>query len=81
MASITLGKYGRIPFERIRGQCDLFRKNKLFYLMVAVEVPEEPVTEHDDIICIDMGISNIAVDATGEYYSGDQINDARKRNA
>ena len=49
--------------------------------MVAVEVPEEPVTEHDDIIGIDIGISNIAVDSTGKYYSGDQINDAKKRNA
>ena len=78
---ITIGKYGNIPFERIRGQCDLVRKNGLFYLMVAVEVPEEPVTEHDDIIGIDMGISNIAVDSTGKYYSGDRINDARKRNA
>ena len=81
LISMTIGKYFKIPFERIRGQCGLVRKNKLFYLMVVVEVPEEPVTEHDDIIGIDMGISNIAVDATGEYYSGDQINDARKRNA
>ena len=78
---MTIGKYVKIPFERIRGQCDLVRKNRLFYLMVAVEVPEEPVTEHDDIIGIDMGISNIAFDSTGKYYSGDKINDARKRNA
>ena len=26
----TMGKHGEIPFERIRGQCDLVRKNKLF---------------------------------------------------
>ena len=78
---MTIGKYFKILFERIRGQCDLVRKNRLFYLMVAVEVPEEPVTEHDDIIGIDMGISNIAFDSTGKYYSGDKINDARKRNA
>ncbi|MDA8142797.1 MAG: hypothetical protein M0T81_02300 [Thermoplasmatales archaeon] len=31
---ITIGKYGEISFERIRGQCDLIRKNKMFYLMV-----------------------------------------------
>ena len=81
LVSMTIGKYGKIPFERIRGQCYLVRKNRLFYLMVAVEVPEEPVTELDDIIGIDMGITNIAVDSTGKYYSGDRINDARKRNA
>ncbi len=81
MASITLGKYGRIPFERIREQCDLVRKNGLFYLMVAVELPEEPTVEPKDIISIDMGVANIAVDSTGKYYSGDQINDVRERNA
>ena len=75
---ITIGKYGEIPFKRIRGQCDLIRKNKLFYLMVAVESPEEPVTEPMDIIGVDMGIVNIAVDSTGRYYSGDRIRDVRE---
>ena len=78
---ITIGKYGEIPFERIRGQCDLVRKNKLFYLMVAVEVPEEPAVEPKDIIGIDMGIANIAVDSTGKYYSGDQVKDVREHHA
>ena len=77
---VTIGKYGEIPFERIRGQCDLVRKNKLFYLMVAVEVPEEPTVEPKDIIGVDMGIANIAVDSTGKYYSGDHIRDVRDHN-
>lgn len=75
---ITIGKYREIPFERIRGQCDLIRRNKQFYLMVAVEVPEEPLIEAKDIIGVDMGIENIAVDSTGKYYSGDEIKDVRK---
>ena len=79
--SMTIGKYGQIPFERIRGQCDLVRKNKIFYLMVAVEVMEEPTVEPKDIIGIDMGIANIAVDSTGKYYSGDLVNDVREHNA
>ena len=29
---ITIEKYCETPFERIRGQCDLVRKNKMFYL-------------------------------------------------
>ena len=78
---ITIGKYGEIPFERIRGQCDLVRKNKLFYLMVAVEVPEEPVIRHKDIIGVDLGIENIAVDSTGKYYSGDRVREVREHNA
>ena len=78
---ITIGKYGEIPFKRIRGQCDLVRKNKLFYLMVAVEIPEEPAIEPEDIIGIDMGIVNIAVDSTGKYYSGDRVREVREHNA
>ena len=78
---MTTGKYGKIPFDRVRGQCDLVRKNRLFYLMVAVEVPEEPTVEPQDIIGVDMGIVNIAVDSTGKYYSGDKINEVRKHNA
>jgi putative transposase len=49
--------------------------------MVAVEVPEEPVFKPEDIIGIDMGIVNIAVDSTEKYYSGDQINEIRGCNA
>ncbi|PYB67905.1 transposase [Thermoplasma sp. Kam2015] len=75
---ITIGKYREMPFERIRGQCDLIRKNKQFYLMVAVEVPEEPLVEAKDVIGVDMGIENIAVDSTGKYYSGEEIKDVRK---
>ena len=75
---ITIGKYGEIPFERIRGQCDLVRKNKLFYLMVAVEFPEGPSINPENIIGIDMGIVNIAVDSTGKYYSGDHIRYVRE---
>ena len=78
---MTIGKYGEIPFGRIRGQCDLVRKNTWFHLMVAVEVPEEPAVEPKDIIGIDMGIAHIAVDSTGKYYSGDLVNDVREHNA
>ncbi len=78
---ITMGKYGKIPFDRIRGQCDLVRKNKLFYLMVAVEMKEETPIEPKDIIGVDMGIENIAVDSTGKYYSGDEIKKVREYHA
>ena len=78
---MTMGKYGKIPFDRIKGQCDLVRKNKLFYLMVAVEMKEETPIEPKDIIGVDMGIENIAVDSTGKYYSGDEIKKVREYHA
>ncbi|EQD75344.1 ISSoc1, transposase [mine drainage metagenome] len=49
--------------------------------MVAVEVPEQPSIEPENIIGVDMGIVNIAVDSTGKYYPGDKNNDVREHNA
>ena len=77
---ITIGKYSEIPFNRMSGQCDLVRKHKIFYLMVSVDVPEQPVIEPKNIIGVDMGIANISVDSTGKYYSGDEIKNVREHN-
>jgi putative transposase len=77
---ITIGKYGEIPFNRMRGQCDLVRKHKIFYLMVSVDVPEQPVIEPKNVVGVDMGIANISVDSTGKYYSGDGIKEVREHN-
>ena len=78
---VTIGKCGEIPLDRMRGQCDLVRKHKLFYLMVSVDVPEQPVIEPENVIGVDMGIVNISVDSTGKYYSGDGIKEVRERNS
>jgi IS605 OrfB family transposase len=75
---MAIGRYGEIPFKRMRGQCDLVRKNGNFYLMVPVEVPEQATIEIKDVIGIDMGIVNIAVASTGKYYSGDEIKEKRE---
>ncbi len=77
---ITIGKYGEIPFNRMRGQCDLVRKHKIFYLMVSVDVQEQPVIEPKNIIGVDMGIANISVDSTGKYYSGEKVKEVRGHN-
>ena len=78
---ITIGKYGEIPFQRKRGQCDLVWRNRIFYLMVPVEVPEDSTIEVKNIIGVDMGIEKIAVDSAGKYYSGDDIEEVREQHA
>ena len=77
---ITIGKYADIPFDMVRGQCDLVRKHKIFYLMVSVDIKEEPVIEPKNVIGVDMGIANISVDSTGKYYSGNEIKEVREHN-
>jgi transposase len=49
--------------------------------MVVVEIPEEPTVKPMDIIGVDMGVVNIAVDSTGKYYPGDHIKDVREQSS
>jgi transposase len=46
---------------------------------VVVEVPEPPKIRPKDVIAIDLGIKNIAVDSTGETFSGNKIKKVRTR--
>jgi len=78
---VTIGKYADIPFDMVRGQCDLVRRHNLFYLMVSVDIPEQPVIEPKNVIGVDMGIANISVDSTGKYYSGEKVKEVREHNS
>jgi len=67
--------------RRVRGQADLILDNNIFYLMLVVELPDKPIFDAEKYIGVDMGIVNIAVDGTGETFSGAKVNNLRKRNA
>jgi len=60
-----------------RGQVDLLFKDNAFYLAVVVDAPEESPINPIDVIGIDFGVKNIAVDSTGECFSGDAIEKTR----
>lgn len=78
---IVLGGYhqGLLCGHRIRGQADLIFQDKIFYLMVIVDVPEKPEKDISGYIGVDLGIKNIAVDNTGEIFSGAKLNGLRHR--
>ena len=46
--------------------------------MVSVDIQEQPVIEPKNVIGVDMGIVNIAVDSTGKYYSGEKVKEIRE---
>lgn len=73
--------YHRLIRSRIRGQVDLiYHHNRdVFYLNIVVEVPETPQYEPKKTIGVDLGIVNLAVDSTGEIFSGDDVNNIRRR--
>ena len=76
---VVICEYHAPRFDRIRGQADLIFERGLFYLCVVVEVPESPMIVPTGVIGVDLGIKNIAVDSTGEEFSGNAIENVRTK--
>ena len=74
-----IGYYQRDRLANIRGQADLVLIKNIFYICVVIESSEEPTYDPVDVIGIDLGVENIAVDSYGETYSSRKIRDTRKR--
>lgn len=72
---------GLLCGNRVHGQADLILQNDVFYLLLVVEVPEGKPNSGNGFIGVDLGIVNIAVDSTGEVFSGSKVNNLRKRYA
>ena len=76
---MRMGEYQQVQFHRARGQADLVLVDNVFYLLVAVETPEESPLEPQGFIGVDLGIVNIATDSTGETFSGEAVEHTRQR--
>lgn len=70
---------GVIDNNRIRGQADLILQNGTFFLLLSIDIPESPKFTPRNIIGVDFGIKNLAVDSTGEVFSGNKLNAIRSR--
>jgi IS605 OrfB family transposase len=66
--------------NNIRGQAELILQSGTFYLLLVAEIPENSPIAVSSFIGVDLGIKNIAVDSTGEVFSGAKINSIRRRN-
>jgi putative transposase len=78
-APVKICDYHAPRLDRIRGQADLIFRNKEFYLCVIVEVPEPVLIVPTNVLGVDLGIKNIAVDSTGETFSGKKIDKTRAK--
>lgn len=83
LVPMIFGEYqkGVIGGRRIRGQADLVLIDKVFYLLIVIELPDSFLTDTKDFLGVDLGIKNIAADSDGETFSGDKINGMRHRQA
>ncbi|MCP1715682.1 IS605 OrfB family transposase [Methanocalculus alkaliphilus] len=77
--TMSYGRYQPLELKRVRGQADLVLIKNQFYLLLIVDIPEDPQLEPQDIIGVDLGIVNIATTSTGETFSGKQCTESRKK--
>jgi IS605 OrfB family transposase len=61
------------------GECDLVRRDGMWFLHATVEVPEPQVHAPDGFLGVDLGIVNLATDSDGRRYAGGALNGYRRR--
>lgn len=78
---VVMGDYQRekIRIGKIRGEADLTYRDGKFYLLLAVEVPNEETQTTGWHLGVDLGIKNIAVDSDGEVFAGNHLQNVRCR--
>lgn len=62
-----------------RGESDLCLIRGEFYLLTACEVDEPTPKDVEDFLGVDLGVTNIATDSTGEVHQGKTVTNVRYR--
>lgn len=73
------GDYQRELLKIRKGEVDLMLIQGIFYLACTCEIDEDSLINPVDVLGIDLGIINIAVDSKGNCYSGKAVEKYRKR--
>lgn len=78
---MVYGEYQSERFDRIKGQCDLVKRDGRFYLIATVDIQERPPVEVKDFVGVDLGIVHVATTDDGAEFSGKQVDIIRQRSA
>ncbi len=65
--------------EHKRGEADLVLRDKVFFLLVSLDIPDPEVYEPDGFLGVDLGIANIATTSDGAIMAGRRLNRYRRR--
>ncbi len=79
LVAMQMGDYQRVQFGRGHGQADLVLVDGVFYLLVVIDTPTAPLMDTKEFIGVDLGIVQIASDSEGEAFSGDAVENTRRR--
>lgn len=75
------GNYQRELLKTRKGEIDLMLIKGIFYIACTCDINEDDLINPEDVLGIDLGIVNLAVDSKGRCYSGKRIEKYRKRMA
>jgi len=75
------GDYQKERQGRIKGQGDLVYRQGRFYLLCTIDMPEETPVKPADVVGVDLGIVNVAVDSEGEEFTAEKVDATRKHYA
>ena len=73
------GAYQAARLDRAKGQADLVLRGGTFYLFVTVDLPSAPPVDAQDVLGVDLGIAQLAVDSDGEAHTGAGVKQCRRR--
>ena len=73
------GAYQAARLDRAKGQADLILRGGTFYLYVTVDLPSAPPIDAQDVLGVDLGIVQLAVDSDGEAQTGAGVKQCRRR--
>lgn len=76
---IRIGEYQKAKINTVVKETDLILRNKVFYLAVVVDAPEQTPDDPVGTLGVDLGVINLAVDSDGQFYSGEQIDNVREK--
>lgn len=75
------GERHRSLLQFRRGESDLVMIDDQFYLFVTCDIDEAKPIDVEEFLGIDLGIKNIASDSDGDTFTGNHLNNLRKRHS
>lgn len=79
LVPMRYGAYQAARLDRAKGQADLILRDGTFYLYVTVDLPSAPIVDTQDVLGVDLGIVQLAVDSDGEAHTGAGVKQCRRK--
>ena len=77
--NIKIREYFAARASRIQGQTDLIYRKGKFFLYATCNMPEETPIQTNEVLGIDLGVKNIAVDSTETIFLNEKVENVRKK--